>query len=84
MEGDVRIDLLLTDLVLAGAMTGPDVAAAALACRSGIGVLFMSGYAEDAIRQIVPIDEDAALLHKPFRRAELARKLRDILDAPAS
>ena len=84
LDSGARIDLLLTDLVLAGGMTGPDIAQAAMAIRPGLAVLFMSGYAEGAKRQLGPIGEDAGLLHKPFRRAELARKLRDILDAGAS
>ena len=84
LDGAAGIDLLLTDLVLAGGMTGPDVAQAAMAIRPGLAVLFMSGYAEGAKRQLGPIGEDLELLHKPFRRVELARKLRDILDAAES
>jgi PAS domain S-box-containing protein len=81
LEGTTGIDLLLTDLVLADGMTGPDVARAGVAIRPGLAVMFMSGQAEGAIRQLAPIGEDAELLRKPFRKVDLARRLRDVLDA---
>ena len=45
-----------------------------------IKVLNMSGYAEDAIVHHGRLDADAELLQKPFRRADLARAVRRVLD----
>jgi PAS domain S-box-containing protein len=66
-------DVLLTDIVLPGGMNGVQLAAAALELRPELRILLMSGYTEHALEQK---DFSALLLHKPFRRRELAEKLR--------
>ena len=66
-------DLLLTDIVLPGGMNGVQLATAALELRPELRVLLMSGYAEEALTEQ---DFPADLLRKPFRRRELAEKLR--------
>lgn len=76
------IDLLLSDIVLTGDMSGPAIAEAALKSRPNLRILFMSGYAEDVIRRDregVAMDVDADLLTKPFSRAELASKIKSTL-----
>ncbi|RUT31351.1 response regulator [Arsenicitalea aurantiaca] len=73
-------DLLLADVVLAGPMNGRQVADIALARQPGLKVLFMSGYTENAIVHHGRLDRGVNLLSKPFRRGDLARKLRAILD----
>src|SRR3546814_10686535 len=60
-----RSDLLLTDIVLPGSMNGVQLAAAALALRSELRVLMMSGYAEEALAEQ---DFLADLLRKPLDR----------------
>jgi PAS domain S-box-containing protein len=75
-----RIDLLLTDVSLPRGMNGPAVAREARAKRSGLKVLYMSGYAQDAIINNGILGEGMHLLTKPFPKAELARKVREILD----
>ena len=70
-------DVLLTDIVLPGGMNGVQLAIAALERRPELRVLLMSGYAEQALEQK---DFPALLLHKPFRRRELAEKLRLTFD----
>ncbi len=77
-----RVNLLLTDVVLPGGMNGRELAAEVERRAPGIQVLYMSGYTEDAIVHHGRLDADAALLQKPFRRADLARAVRKALDGP--
>jgi len=73
------IELLLTDVVMPGGMSGRDVADAAASMRPGIAILFMSGYTEDAIVHHGRLDPGVRLLSKPFRRRELAQKVSEAL-----
>ena len=75
-----ELDLLLTDVVLSGGMNGRELAVEAERRGPGIKVLYMSGYAENAIVHHGRLDPDADLLQKPFRRADLARTVRRALD----
>ena len=78
------VNLLLTDVMLAGGMNGRELATEAEQCAPGIPVLYMSGYTEDAIMHHGRLDTDAALLQKPFRRADLAQAVRKVLDGPST
>ncbi|HXH82815.1 MAG TPA: ATP-binding protein [Candidatus Tectomicrobia bacterium] len=73
-----RLDGVVMDVVMRG-MTGPDLAARIRRRHPHVKVLFISGYAGDAIRHHLP-DRDAAFLSKPFSAATLARTLRALLD----
>ena len=75
-----RINLLLTDMVLPGEISGSMVAAKARKIQPGIRVIYMSGYTENAINRFGEMQDGAITLQKPFRRAELAHKLRQALD----
>ncbi|MBV9883505.1 MAG: CHASE3 domain-containing protein [Sphingomonadaceae bacterium] len=72
-----RFDLLFTDIVMPGGMTGYELAAAVRRLRPGQKVLFTSGYTELAIEHGTGSDP---LLSKPYRKQELAQALRAILD----
>lgn len=76
-------DLLFTDMAMPG-MNGSQLAVAARALRPEMRVLFTSGYASEAMASgggvPVPSVPDAQLLRKPYRRMELARKLRAVLE----
>ena len=74
------IDLLFTDVIMPGGMTGKDVADAARRLHPGIKILFTTGYTDSSIVHEGRLDRDVALLGKPYRRAALAAKLREILD----
>jgi signal transduction histidine kinase len=78
------IDLLLTDVVMPGGVSGKSLAEEARRRRPGIRVLFMSGYTENAIVHHGRLDPGVHLLRKPFRLRELAEKLRTVLDQPDS
>lgn len=73
-------DLVLTDVVLPGGATGVELASnlAERGCKAKI--LFMSGYTREAVERDGPFDPRAALLTKPFRRAELLRQVYALLD----
>ncbi|MGF1623415.1 MAG: PAS-domain containing protein, partial [Alphaproteobacteria bacterium] len=77
------IALLLTDVVLAGGMMGPDLARHALAKRPGLRILLMSGYAEDTVLRDGLLVSGARLLAKPFTLAQLSAAIRDALDGDA-
>ena len=73
LGGATPIDVLVTDVILAGGMLGPEVAERARALRPVLKVLFISGFASDALVDHRP------LLSKPFRRAELAAEVAKLL-----
>ena len=75
-----RIDLLFTDVVMPGGVGGRQLADVARARRPGLKVLFTSGYSEDAIIHQGRLDPGVQLLSKPYRRSELALRIRDVLD----
>ncbi len=76
---DRRIDLLLTDVVMPG-MRGYDVAAKIAVTRPDIKILFMSGYAEEALVGR-PAFAGSALIEKPFAVDVLARRVRESLES---
>ncbi len=84
-EADVGLtpDLLFTDIVMPGAMNGFDLARHLRQRWPRLKVLYMSGFADGA----APLDRQVPgryMLGKPFRRRDLATKVREILDEPAA
>ncbi|MDB5377655.1 MAG: multi-sensor hybrid histidine kinase [Rubritepida sp.] len=75
-----RIDLLFTDVVMPGGLSGPDLARLALEVRPGLKLLYTSGYTENAVVHNGRLNPGAQLLTKPYRRQELARTLREVLE----
>lgn len=75
-----RIDLLLTDVTLPGGMNGRQLADLASAADRNLRIVYMSGYTRNAIIHHGRLDKGVDLLQKPFRLADLARILRDVLD----
>ena len=85
LAADTNFDLLLSDVVLPGGISGPHLARTARQANPDLGVLLMSGYQGSALGPDTPGIEDWPLIRKPFRQEELARALRQVLDAgPAS
>lgn len=79
LEGQPRIDLLLTDVLMAG-MDGAQLAAQVEALRPEIRLLYMSGYPSDGIVRDGMLTDGVALLPKPFTVAQLAARVRQALD----
>jgi PAS domain S-box-containing protein len=75
------IDLLFTDVILPGGMNGREIAEAAQAIRPDLKILYTSGYPENAIVHNGRLNPGVELLGKPYRRSELASKMRKVLDA---
>lgn len=74
------IDLLFADVVMPGGISGRDLAEGVAQLRPGLPILFTSGYGEDSIVQTGHLDRGFELLKKPYRKHELARRLRQMFD----
>jgi PAS domain S-box-containing protein len=79
-EKGAEVDLLFTDVVLPGGMTGAVLAERARLLRPHLKVLFTTGYARNAIVHQGRLDEGVELLTKPFTHGDLASRIRDLLD----
>jgi CheY-like chemotaxis protein len=75
-----RVDLLFTDVVLPSGMMGNVLAEQARALRPDLKVLFTTGYARNAIVHHGRLDPGVELITKPFSYADLAARIRDLLD----
>jgi signal transduction histidine kinase/DNA-binding response OmpR family regulator len=74
------IDLLLADVVMP-LMGGPALSKHLASVRPDLKVIYVSGYADDALGDRQVIEAGAAFLQKPFTLDSLVRKVREILDA---
>jgi len=74
------IDLLLTDIVMPGGMNGSQLADEVAKLRPDIKVLLTSGYPRNIINSENGAGARVELLSKPYRRKELAAKIRKVLE----
>jgi len=77
-----HVDLLISDVVMP-VMDGPTMVRTARKDRPDLPILFMSGYAEEQLRNSIDID-NVAFLPKPFSMIELAEAVRSVLGAAAA
>jgi two-component system cell cycle sensor histidine kinase/response regulator CckA len=77
---DGPLELLLTDVIMPG-MNGRDLADHMLAARPDIRVLFVSGYADNAISRRGVLNAGTNFIGKPFTAADLTRMVRQVLDS---
>jgi signal transduction histidine kinase/CHASE3 domain sensor protein/ActR/RegA family two-component response regulator len=73
-------DLLFTDVVIPGGMSGRELAEAVAKQRPGLKVLYTSGYTDTAIVHHGKLDDGVMLLTKPYRRNQLAAMIRKALN----
>lgn len=79
LENHGDIDILFTDIVMPGGMDGTQVAKAARKLRPGLPVVYATGYAEAAVLRQGEVKAAKNLVTKPYRRDDLAHKLRQAL-----
>lgn len=80
LNSGTRIDLLVTDVGLPGGLNGRQVADAARAGRPGLKVLFITGYAENAVLSHGHLDAGMHVMTKPFAMEALATRIRDLIE----
>ncbi len=80
LDREPGVDLLFSDVVLRGGISGPALAREALARRPKLRVAFASGYARSALPWRAELGRGVELLSKPYRIDQLARTLRRALD----
>jgi nitrogen-specific signal transduction histidine kinase/CheY-like chemotaxis protein len=82
IAGSQPIDLIFTDIVMPGGMNGLDLAREAASRRPQLKVILTSGFPQTRMGAVAPHMNGHPFLGKPYRRDELARIVRDTLDAP--
>src|SRR6185437_2875173 len=80
LDEHADIDLVFTDMIMPGGMTGVELAHKVRATRPGMKILLTSGYAEPVIAGREQA-ESGSWLRKPYTAADLATRLRQLLDA---
>jgi len=78
VQSDQEFELLFSDVVMPNGMSGVELAREVRRLRAGIKILLTSGYARDVLERHNAVDE-FPIIHKPFRLADLARRLHAIL-----
>jgi signal transduction histidine kinase/DNA-binding response OmpR family regulator len=83
LAGKRAPDMIFTDVVMPGSITTREFTRRAKAMHPKIRILYTSGYTQNAIVHNGKLDDDALLLSKPYRKDELARKLRSVFAGTA-
>jgi PAS domain S-box-containing protein len=81
LQSDARIDLLITDVGLPGGMNGRQLADAARISRAELKVLFITGYAENAIVGNSQLEPGMQVMIKPFGMDMLATRIKAIINS---
>jgi CheY-like chemotaxis protein len=81
LQSGIPVDMLFTDVVMPGPVRSVEVARQAKQMFPAIEVLFTSGYTQNAIVHGGRLDPGVELISKPYRRDELARKIRQLFAA---
>ena len=83
LQSDRKIDLMFSDVVMPGGMSGTELVHAARHLRPGIKTLLTTGFAEASLRSQAQFADAGEILSKPYRRQDFARKIRTILGLSA-
>jgi PAS domain S-box-containing protein len=78
------VDLLLTDLIMPGGMSGRDLALELSTRQPGLRVLYTSGYSTEIVQRQLRLDPGCNFLQKPYPVSDLATTVRRCLDGPAA
>jgi PAS domain S-box-containing protein len=81
LASGVSADILFTDVVMPGGVNGLELAERARALRPELKVVLTSGYALETLAGRGRLPADTLVLNKPYRKAELARRLREVTAA---
>jgi len=79
VDQGLQFDLLFTDIVMPGGINGAELGREVARRRPGVKMLYTSGYSEDGIVHHGRLDPGIVLLGKPYRKLDLARKIRGVL-----
>ncbi|WP_156383332.1 PAS domain-containing protein [Rhizobium sp. Root483D2] len=79
LRSDARIDLLITDVGLPNGMNGRQVADAARELRPGLKVMFVTGYAENAVLSHGHLDPGMQVVTKPFDIGALTKRVQEFI-----
>jgi signal transduction histidine kinase/DNA-binding response OmpR family regulator len=82
LRDGAHVDLLFSDVVMPGEVHTREMARVAREINKDLKILFTSGYTQNAIVHNGRLDDDVFLLSKPYRKHDLARKLRSLLGPP--
>jgi PAS domain S-box-containing protein len=84
LSGDQQFDLLFTDVVMPGGLSGVDLAEKARLVQPHIRVLFTSGYTESSVAARGKLESGVTLIQKPYKRQELLRMVDKVLSSQTS
>jgi PAS domain S-box-containing protein len=84
LRADVHIDVLFTDIVMPGGINGWELASRAQQIRPALPVLLTSGYALETLIKHGRANRESHILTKPYRKMDLARRLRELLAGAAA
>ncbi|MDT8328537.1 MAG: ATP-binding protein, partial [Roseovarius sp.] len=79
LKAGLHVDLVFSDLVMPGALSGYELAAKVQAEFPSVKVLLTSGYASDVITGKMLYSQSQYILHKPYHHADLAQRLQALL-----
>lgn len=79
VQQGAQFDLLFTDIIMPGGMNGQELAEAVWRLRPGMRVLYTSGYTDNALDHEGQLGPGVALLRKPYRKADLSLRIREVL-----
>ncbi len=74
-----QVDLLFTDVIMPGGMTGRELADAVLERRPGTPILYSSGYTENVVLHHGRLDQGVQLLTKPYSALQLLQRVNELI-----
>jgi len=80
LDASPQVDLLMTDIMLGGGYSGPELAREIERRRPGLPVLFVSGFPQKKLEESGFVSSEVAFLAKPFRKSGIAQAIRAALD----